>query len=47
MGVNRTVVPGEQAHPIKPHQMRVIIFDTARPEDANLGGVNNSHDPHG
>jgi hypothetical protein len=47
MGVDRTVVTRKQAHPIKPHQVRVIVLDGTRPQDANLGGVNNSHDPHG
>ena len=42
MRVDRAIVAGEQARPVEPHQMRVVVLDGARPQNANLGGV---HDP--
>ena len=47
MGIDRAIVAGKQAGPIKPHQMRVVILDGARSQDANLGGVNDPHSTHG
>jgi hypothetical protein len=47
MGIDRAIVAGEQARPVDPHQMRVVVLDGARPQDANLGGVDDPDGSHG
>ena len=47
MGVDRAVVAGEQARPVEPHQMRVVVLDGGWPKDTDIGGMDDTEGSHG